>query len=119
MMKRYGVKVGKAPGKGSEPDAVDRADGPDITGDGGLWRAYQRALALGRKDIFLVADGGKEIDTHPIPLRYSRTGIYGEDARVARSVKETGGLPVSPGRWKTDDLGKYIRMFQRDYDTVL
>lgn len=120
MMKRYGVKVGQpTPAKAASDQGDDTPEGPSIEGDSGLWRAYQRALALGRPSIFLVSQGEGEIDTHPISFRYSRTGIYGEDARVARNVRETGGLPVSSGKWKTDDLGKYIRMFQRDYGTTL
>ena len=120
LQRKYGVTHG--PSRKARPVA-----GPDprptsdihVAGDGGLTRAYERAKSLDKDHVYLVAAPARQIDPTPIPLEYSREGIYGEDVRVARTIRQTGGLPVRPGRWRTEDLGKFLRMFRRDYGTSL
>ncbi len=95
-------------------------EGPSvrIQGDGTLSKAVDLARSEGRTHLYLVptrsGKGPDRIPVTPVPFGYERGGLVSELDRVASSLRATGGLPVRPGRWSTDDLGKYLRMFERD-----
>lgn len=98
--------------------------GSSVRADGGLTRIAKRAADLGRKHVFLVAAGRGKEGAHlqaspPHRMAYERGAYFGEDARVARNVRETGGLPLAPGRWPLPELRRYLRMFARDHGVDL
>jgi len=117
LRSKYGMNKNKDFGKENFDDVQE--DNVKIVGTGFLWRVYKKAKESNVQSIFLVQEGSKSIDTMRASLSYSRGGIYDENVRVARNIRKTGGLPIRAGKWETEDLGKYLRMFHRDYGTTL
>jgi hypothetical protein len=117
LRSKYGMNKNKDFGKESFDDVQE--DNVKIVGTGFLWRVYKKAKESNIQSIFFVQEGSKSIDTMRASLSYSRGGIYDENVRVARNIRKTGGLPIRAGKWETEDLGKYLRMFHRDYGTTL
>ncbi|MFA6159327.1 MAG: hypothetical protein WC763_06915 [Candidatus Paceibacterota bacterium] len=132
LRKRYGMKD-RPPSspftstKGrphfSQPEKPEENE-PKVEGDGSLEEIYRIARSEGRQYIYFASSsekkgGSPDISTLPVTLSYERGGIYGENVRVARNIRSSGGVPVKIGRWATEDLGKYVRMFRRDYSTTL
>lgn len=117
LRSKYGMNKNKDFGKENFDDVQE--DNVKIVGTGFLWRVYKKAKESNIQSIFFVQEGSKSIDTMRASLSYSRGGIYDENVRVARNIRKTGGLPIRAGKWETEDLGKYLRMFHRDYGTTL